>query len=274
MGAGGSVPELEVYTDEAALAAGYTPEQISTYKTSMNLKKSEDSFEEPEEEDPDMDVAPPELPPEFFEKQELLKQRQAASTATFQLEDKVVGVDELVKTSEKFHILDARTLDEIAVSRIPGAHTTASFYGHPKDFLDKPLVVYSTVGYTAGGFARELINEGYENIKTLGDGGLLGYTLYQTAHGAKEPLVKPDGTPTNQVHTFSPDLAELAGEGMECTYFKDPTSVLDMTNRRIRRVLHGWGDFNELDEEDESSNKAGLDEEDAAPGRFKRPWKV
>ena len=67
----------------------------------------------------------------------------------------------------------------------------------------------------------------------MGDGALLGYTLAETQAGNRSPLVKPDGTATNAVHTFMQDLAPLAGEGMESHSFADPGAVLASFNENF-----------------------------------------
>lgn len=71
----------------------------------------------------------------------------------------------------------------------------------------------------------------------MGDGALLGYTLNQTGKGVTLPLVKLDGTPTNEVHTFMSDLAPLAGEGMVGKNFADPGSILAQANENIKATL-------------------------------------
>lgn len=87
--------------------------------------------------------------------------------------------------------------------------------------------------HDAGAYRRK----GYKNVKNMGDGALLGYTLAKTAAGVEKPLVKPDGQPTNEVHTFMPDLAPLAGEGMTSATFADPGAVLAAANARISAEL-------------------------------------
>jgi len=203
----------------------------------------EQFFNEPQE-------PPPDFGPEFYAKRDKLNTiAQSLGTDKFDLDDKTVRVEKVATNPEDYHILDARSAEEMEVGMIPNSISRASFEASPKNFEGKPVVVYCTVGYIGGGCARELINKGHENVKTLGDGALLGYTLHQTESGIEKPLVKQDGTPTNQVHTFSPDLAPLAGDGMECTYFEDPSSVLREANRDIRRALHGWNGF-EMDDDD------------------------
>jgi hypothetical protein len=71
----------------------------------------------------------------------------------------------------------------------------------------------------------------------MGDGALLGYTLQATAYGNKNPLVTPAGIPTNEVHTFMPDLAPLAGEGMVSKTFADPGAMLAAANEKFKKEL-------------------------------------
>ena len=75
------------------------------------------------------------------------------------------------------------------------------------------------------------------NVKNFGDGALLGYTLALTASGQSMPLVNRDGQPSNEVHTFMPDLAPLAGEGMVAKTFADPGAVLAAANAKISETL-------------------------------------
>jgi hypothetical protein len=71
------------------------------------------------------------------------------------------------------------------------------------------------------------------NVKNIGDGALLGYTLSKTAGGTVNPLVDRDGKPTSEVHTFMPDLFPLAGAGMIGKTFDDPSSVLEAANSKF-----------------------------------------
>ncbi len=71
----------------------------------------------------------------------------------------------------------------------------------------------------------------------MGDGALLGYTLAATAAGDAAPLVTPAGVATNEVHTFMPGLAPLAGEGMVSKTFEDPGAMLAAANARFKAEL-------------------------------------
>jgi len=158
----------------------------------------------------------------------------ALGTAKFELDACTVKVADVIASPEKYYLLDARSEEEMAVGIIKGAITRADFEASPEKFGDKPVVAYCTVGYISGGVVRELRNKGFDNVHNMGDGALLGYTLAQTAAGVACPLVKKDGTPTNEVHSFMPDLAPLAGEGMEAKVFADPGAMLAAANEKIK----------------------------------------
>jgi hypothetical protein len=89
----------------------------------------------------------------------------------------------------------------------------------------------------SGAKTCELRRAGHQNVKNFGDGALLAYTLALTTKGVTQPLVKLDGTPTNEVHTFMDDLAPLAGEGMQGKSFADPGAMLTAANENIKNTL-------------------------------------
>jgi rhodanese-related sulfurtransferase len=124
-----------------------------------------------------------------------------------------------------------------SVSTIPGSIDIAEFEAHPDLYKDKEIVAYCTVGYLSAAKVCEYQRKGLKNIKNFGDGALLGYTLAKTSAGVKQPLVTKDGAATNQVHTFMPDLAPLAGEGMEAKSYQDPGAVLSAANAKIQETL-------------------------------------
>jgi hypothetical protein len=93
------------------------------------------------------------------------------------------------------------------------------------------------VGYLSAACTLTYHREGKTNVKNMGGGALLGYTLASTTAGNGTPLVKPDGTATNEVHTFMPDLAPLAGDGMVGVSFADPGAVLTAANEDIKNRL-------------------------------------
>ena len=134
----------------------------------------------------------------------------------------------------KYQLLDARSEEEMEVGMIPGAITRSEFEADPDKYKSKEVVAYCTVGYISGACAFELRAKGHSNVRNMGDGAILGYTLAQTEAGVAKPLVKKDGTPTNEVHTFMDDLAPLAGEGMVGKSFANPPAVLEAANASIK----------------------------------------
>ena len=124
-----------------------------------------------------------------------------------------------------------------AVSTIPGSIDIAEFEAHADKYKDKEVVAFCTVGYLSAAKVCEYQRKGLTNVKNFGDGALLGYTLAKTSGGDKAPLVTKDGAPTNYVHTFMPDLAPLAGEGMEAKSYADPGAVLSAANAKIHETL-------------------------------------
>jgi hypothetical protein len=61
-----------------------------------------------------------------------------------------------------------------------------------------------------------------------------------TASGDALPLVTPDGSKTNEVHTLMPDLLGLAGEGMVGHSFSDPSAVLTNFNETFVKGTLGF----------------------------------
>lgn len=129
-------------------------------------------------------------------------------------------------------VLDTRSEEERSVSTIPGSLSKAEFEATPGAFKDKEIVTFCTVGYLAGAYACDLRrNKGYEHVRNLGEGSLLGYTL------AGRPLAKPDGTPATAVHTFMAGLAGLAGDGLETVAFEDADARLAAADTHIAATL-------------------------------------
>lgn len=155
-------------------------------------------------------------------------------TGKFELGEATVAVSSIIAAPNNYVLLDSRTEEEMAVGIIPGAITKAAFEADPTKYADKEVVCYCTVGYISGACTYELRKKGHTNVKNMGDGALLGYTLAQTAAGVSKPLVKADGTATNEVHCFMPPLAALAGEGMVGKSFADPPAMLEAANASIK----------------------------------------
>ena len=153
--------------------------------------------------------------------------------AKFNVADITVSVTDIIATPDAYVTLDARSEEEMSVGMIPNSITKAEFLADPAQYKSKKVVAYCTVGYISGGCTRELRNAGHDNVYNMGDGALLGYTLAKTTAGVTKPLVKKDGSPTNEVHTFMMALAPLAGEGMVAKEFADPPAMLEAANKAL-----------------------------------------
>jgi len=158
-------------------------------------------------------------------------------TSKFELADHTVKIVDIIASPANYTLLDARSQEERDVSIIAGSISKAEFLEDPEKHKSSTVVCYCTVGYISGACTKELRNAGHTNVNNMGDGAILGYTLNKTSNGEKTPLVKLDGTPTNEVHTFMPDLAGLAGEGMVGKSFADPPAVLEAANAAIKEKL-------------------------------------
>jgi len=107
-------------------------------------------------------------------------------------------------TSEKenpdppYLLVDCRTPDEQAVSVIPDSITRSDFDAHQKNYTERTVVVYCTIGYRSGLYTRELNQRG---IKALNlKGGVLAWAL------ARQPFLNPEtNNETKRVHVFGPD---------------------------------------------------------------------
>ncbi|HET7025814.1 MAG TPA: rhodanese-like domain-containing protein [Gemmatimonadales bacterium] len=106
-------------------------------------------------------------------------------------------------------ILDARTADEFAVSRIPGALRIDPYRPELRTLGDPPrdtaIVVYSSVGYRGARVAVWLDGQGYGRVTDLA-GGIFGWA------NTGRPLIRVDG-PTPLVHPFDRRWGRLLSPG-------------------------------------------------------------
>jgi rhodanese-related sulfurtransferase len=102
-------------------------------------------------------------------------------------------------------LLDVRKPAEQEVSMIPGAILAAQFEREPGKYKTKRVVVYCTVGYRSGDYAKRLLERGKDarNLR----GGILAWVH------AGQPVVH-DGAPTRRVHVYGPKW-DLLPEGWE-----------------------------------------------------------
>ncbi|RME17216.1 MAG: rhodanese-like domain-containing protein [Bdellovibrio sp.] len=93
-------------------------------------------------------------------------------------------------------VVDARSPEEVRVSKIPHAITKEEILKAPHTYKNKLIVTYCTIGYRSGQFATELKEKYHLKVKNL-KGSLLGWVL------ENGPLVTPEGKPTKKVHVYS-----------------------------------------------------------------------
>jgi len=117
-----------------------------------------------------------------------------------------IQVDEL--KNSKAIVLDAREQKEYQVSSISNAvwvgYETFNLKSETIQQLEKdtPIVVYCSVGVRSEDVAKELIADGFSNVKNLYGGIFLWKNKGNT-------VVDPEGNKTEKVHAFSKQWAKL-----------------------------------------------------------------
>jgi len=102
-------------------------------------------------------------------------------------------------TEKNFILVDVRTPQERQVSAIPGAVDGDFFEHHLADHQHKKIIVYCTIGYRSGYYARTLREKGLDayNLRE----GILGWThidgLLLDSHGQSTRLVHVYSHPWN-----------------------------------------------------------------------------
>jgi len=108
----------------------------------------------------------------------------------------------------RFVIVDVRAKAETDVSIIPGAITQAEFESTAQQHQGKTAIVYCTVGYRSGIYAKKLKNKGWNAFNY--QGSILDWCKHQL------PVVTRDGRNTTRVHTYNSSYS-LAG-GYQAVY--------------------------------------------------------
>ena len=102
-------------------------------------------------------------------------------------------------------VVDARTLEEFAVSHLPGARRVdpGSSATAALSTLDpnRPVLIYCSAGYRASTLARRLRNAGLRDVWNL-EGGIFAWA------NAGLPL-EQDGRPARKVHPYSRIFSRL-----------------------------------------------------------------
>lgn len=100
-----------------------------------------------------------------------------------------------IKSGETSPVLvDVRSAEERAVSRIPGAITQQEYEDHTEELAGRTVVAYCTVGGRSYLFARKLVARGVDAMNYRDS--ILGWCR------AGLPLETPSGKPTNAVHPY------------------------------------------------------------------------
>ena len=103
---------------------------------------------------------------------------------------------QVLESDQPVTLVDCREDAERAVSMIPGAITTAQFEAIPEDYRGHLVVMYCTVGYRSGVYAKDLIERDFDAINLIG--GVLAW-----AHEGNT-FIDPDGNRTQRVHVYGP----------------------------------------------------------------------
>ncbi|MFG0262041.1 MAG: rhodanese-like domain-containing protein [Novipirellula sp. JB048] len=91
-------------------------------------------------------------------------------------------------------LVDVRSDQELAVSRIPGAITPQEYEAAAADLAGRPVVAYCTVGGRSYLYARRLVSGGVPAMNYRD--GIIGWCR------AGLPLESPDHQPTHAVHPY------------------------------------------------------------------------
>ncbi|MBD3392960.1 MAG: hypothetical protein GF418_12715 [Chitinivibrionales bacterium] len=99
-------------------------------------------------------------------------------------------------------LLDAREKEEREVSMIPGAISRHEFESNRRRYKDSTVVVYCTIGYRSGVYAKKLKRKGFRVYNLVG--GVLAW-----AHAGREFV--NDSISTRRVHVYGKkwDLAPM-----------------------------------------------------------------
>ena len=112
------------------------------------------------------------------------------------------------KFKGRFVIVDVRGKKETDVSVIPGAMTQAEFEAAAKLHQGKIVVVYCTVGYRSGIYAKKLRKKGWNAVNYKGS--ILDWCNNQL------PVVTRTGESTKRVHTYNSSYS--VADGYEAVY--------------------------------------------------------
>ena len=126
------------------------------------------------------------------------------------------SLHQILQEDQEILLLDTRSEKEWSISRLPGAQVVA-FEGFQVEQLDaipkdQPIVVYCSVGYRSGELGKKLKEQGFSKVHNL-YGGILEWKNRGYA------VETPEGTPTEQVHTYNSYWSAFLekGEAVYCS---------------------------------------------------------
>jgi rhodanese-related sulfurtransferase len=139
--------------------------------------------------------------------------------------------DELATLPADKFVVDIRTLDEIAVSRIPGSITAAEFFEAARLVcaVVPPVVVVCTVGFRAALWARDM-RERYSGPVYISRGILLyaldGKEVVREEDGGtgREGASSPAWVSVKELHVFDRSYA-LVPAGWAAKYYSAPKAA-------------------------------------------------
>ena len=107
-----------------------------------------------------------------------------------------IDVATLLQWQEEKDVLlvDVRSAEEQAVSRIPGAISRSDFEEDKAKYSGRPIVAYCTIGYRSAQYTEELLAQGWDAYNLAG-------SLLAWAHQGKT-FVGPDGEATRRAHVY------------------------------------------------------------------------
>ena len=103
-------------------------------------------------------------------------------------------LQQLQRQGKQVILVDVRSPEEITVSFIPGAISTAEFERNLKQYRNYLIIGYCTIGYRSGKYAQQLQQKGIRMLNL--EGSLLAWSH------AQGKLVNSRGN-TNKVHVFN-----------------------------------------------------------------------
>ena len=112
-------------------------------------------------------------------------------------------------------LVDARTAKERNVSRMAQSLSIVEFEEKYKgDRIERPVVVYCTIGARSGKYARSISGR----CRAYNSTGIVPFSFAEEANAGPLALVDADGRPATKIHVFARPW-DLASERFEAVMF-------------------------------------------------------